>query len=84
MTDEIKEDALSSDDRTELFLVQVRGTIATAFLYSSVAPDEKDWAVIRGNTDPTMRQLGEIGHRTGFNMHVQLHDRNVPRPASPT
>ena len=78
MTEEIKTDALTRDDRTELFTVQVRGAIATAFAHSGVAPEIEDWAVIRGDTDPTMRQIGDIGYRTGFNMYVQLIDRDKP------
>ena len=77
MTDNTTEE-LTRDDRTELFLAQVRGTIASAFNHSGVSPLPEEWAAIRGEIDLTMRQIGEIGHRTGFNMHINLIDRVKP------
>lgn len=65
---------LTREERTELFLIQTRGTIATAFQHSSTVPTAEEWSVIRGEADPTMRQMGEIAWRTGFNLTLQLHD----------
>lgn len=66
---------LTKDDRAELFEIQVRGAMATAFNQSSQVPTQEDWDLIRGLTEPTMRHIAEIGSRTGFNMHMQLHER---------
>jgi hypothetical protein len=75
MSEETTTEGLTRDELTELFLVQVRGTIATAFAHSGEIPDQNDWDAIRGLKEPTMRQIGEIGYRTGFNMYVQFRDR---------
>lgn len=75
------EPTLTKDERTELFLLQVRGNMATAFQHSGVTPTNDDWCILRGVDEPTMRQIGEIGYRTGFNMHLQLVD--IPKPPRP-
>lgn len=66
---------LTKDEFTELFEAQVRGTIATAFAYGQVSPGEY-WPMVRGEEEITMRAIGEIGHKTGFNMNMQLSARS--------
>jgi hypothetical protein len=56
----------------ELFGFQVRGTVATAFVYSGVEPTDKQWKMLRGEAEFTMRDIGEIGYDTGYKMHMQL------------
>lgn len=65
---------LTKDEFTELFEMQVRGTIATAFVYGQVPPMEY-WSMLRGEEELTLRAIGEIGHLTGFNMNMQLSER---------
>ncbi len=57
---------------TELFALQLRGAVATAFAYSNAPISETHWKMLRGETEFTMRDIGEIGHITGFDMHLQL------------
>ena len=73
---------LTKDDRTELFLLEVRGTVATAFQYSGEVPTVDDWCILRGVDDPTMRQIGEIAGRTGFNISLALSQVSA-REATP-
>ena len=63
---------MNKDAFTELFEIQVRGTIATAFAYVEVEPEMKHWEMMRGNQSPTLRDIAEIGHMTGYNMNIQL------------
>ncbi len=75
MDNDAGDTGLSRDERAELFEVQVRGTVATAFNESGVVPTQQEWDIIRGLAEPTMRDVGEIAGRTGFNVYLQLHDR---------
>lgn len=63
---------LSRAEFVALFEIQTRGTIATAFAYSGVKPNDEHWKLMRGKKQTTMRDLAEIGHLTGHNMHLQL------------
>jgi hypothetical protein len=65
---------LTREDRTRLFLLQVRGTMATAFVYSDTEPTTDEWMILDGMKEPTLRQMGEIAYRTGYNVNLQLHD----------
>ena len=55
-----------------LFEVQTRGAIATAFIYGAVEPSPKHWEMMDGTTEPTMRDIADIGYITGFNMNLEL------------
>jgi len=55
-----------------LFEVQTRGAIATAFIYGAVEPSQHQWAMMDGTTDPTMRDIADIGYITGFNVNLEL------------
>lgn len=67
-------DELTRQDRTELFLMQVRGSLATAFIYANIKPTVDEMCLLYDTGDMTMRQMGEIAARTGFNLNLQLHD----------
>ena len=71
---------ISKDDFAELFLLQVRGAMASAFVFSGVQPGREQWDMLRGLTDPNMRDLGAIGYQTGYNMNLQLSDVPTERP----
>lgn len=66
---------LTKEEFTELFEIQVRGTVATAFVYGQIQPGEY-WPMVRGEEELTMRAIGEIGHLTGYNMYLQLSQRH--------
>ena len=74
---------LTKEEFSELFEVQVRGTIASAFVHGGVSPSDEHWKMMRGEIEPTMRAIGEIGHLTGYNMYVQLSEprraKDAPR-----
>ena len=55
-----------------LFEVQTRGAIATAFISGAVEPSLKHWAMINGTTEPTMRDISDIAHITGFKVNLEL------------
>jgi hypothetical protein len=75
-------DELTRQDRTELFLMQVRGSMATAFLYANIKPTNDEMCLLYDMGDMTMKQMGEIAGRTGFNLNLQLHDiPRIPAPA---
>lgn len=75
MTDtKASEIMLTKEEYTELFTIQVRGAIATAFIYGNIPP-ENYWPMVNGEQELTMRAVGEIGYLTGYNMHMQLSPR---------
>jgi hypothetical protein len=59
-------------DYSRLFEIQTQGAIATAFVYSGVAVEDKHWNMMTGAAEVTMRDLGEIGFITGMNMSLNL------------
>jgi len=63
---------LDRDTYTSLFEIQTRGAMATAFIYGAVEPSPKHWAMMDGTTEPTMRDIADIGYITGFNMNLEL------------
>lgn len=64
---------LDRETYTELFIMQTIGAMATAFVYGRVEPGEF-WPMLRGEKELTLRAIAEIGHATGYNMHMQLSD----------
>lgn len=64
-------DKLTVQEYGELFELQVRGRAATAFAYGEVPPGDY-WPLLRGEVEITMRDIGEIGYLTGFNMHLDF------------
>ena len=67
---------MTKDEFTELFAMQVRGSVATAFVHSRAEICDEHWQMLRGEKEFTMRDLGEIGHLTGVNPHLVL--RQLP------
>jgi hypothetical protein len=66
---------LSKETTVELFDLQVRGLIATVFASAGIEPNEQAWAMLRGEKEVTMRDLGEISALGDF----RLEFRAVPR-----
>ena len=63
---------MTQSEFTELWMLSLRGTVATAFSHSQAQISDEHWAMLRGEVEFTMRDIGEIGHITGFNMNLQL------------
>jgi hypothetical protein len=73
---------LTKDAFSELFEIQVRGAVAAAFVYSQTDPG-KYWPLIRGDQPLTMRDIGDIGHLTGYNPYLVLSEnRHLERSQS--
>ena len=71
---------MTKDDFTELFAMQIRGSISTAFIYSKAPISDEHWDMLRGEAEFTMRDMGEIGYITGFNLNLQLSAaKNEPK-----
>lgn len=63
---------MNVDEKTELFLMQTRGNVAAAFIYSGVSPTPEQWRYLRGEIEGTLRMIGEIGYATKMNMHLDV------------
>ena len=68
----LETEQLTREDYTELFLMQVRGSMATAFIYANIKPTGEEMGLLCDMGDMTMRQMGEIATRTGYNLNLQL------------
>lgn len=66
---------LNKDDYTELFELRIRGILASGFAVSNVLPNAKHWKMLRGETDITMRDIGEINHITNVSLELHLMQR---------
>jgi hypothetical protein len=79
----VETEELTTQDRVELFLMQVRGSMATAFIYANIRPTNDEMCLLYDMGDMTIRQMGEIAGRTGWNISLQLHEipPNPPVPA---
>ena len=60
------------EENTDLFEIMTRGTMASAFAYSNANPEPRHWDMMQGRQEMTMRDIGEVGALTGFNMNLQL------------
>ncbi|QJA43018.1 hypothetical protein [Phaeobacter phage MD18] len=67
---------LTKDETAELFTVQVRGAIATAYLHANKTPLPHHAQMIRGTREITMRDIGEVGFETGVEFTTALCPRD--------
>jgi hypothetical protein len=81
MDNEAKTSELTREHRVELFLMQVRGSLATAFLFANIRPTTDEMCALYDVGELNMRMMGEIAWRTGFNLNLQLHDVRTPTRA---
>lgn len=70
--------ALTKDEAVELFMIKTRGAVAAAFDYASLPPDKKQWEMLRGEAEITMRDMGEIGFHTITQFNLSFQER-LPR-----
>ncbi len=56
----------------ELFEIRVRGVLAAAFAMSGKTPSATDWDLLNGISEISLRDIGEISHRTGFKIELAL------------
>jgi hypothetical protein len=64
---------VNKNDKVDLFVISTRGLLTEAFARSNVSPGEY-WPVLRGEKEPTMRDIGEIGFVTGLQMKISFED----------
>lgn len=65
---------LTKDEAVVLFEVRTRGVLAAAFSCANISPGDY-WQCINGKREITMRDIGEISHLTGCEIHMQLSPR---------
>ena len=67
--------SLTKDEAAELFTMQVRGAIATAYLHANLTPLPHHAQMIRGTREITMRDIGEVGFHTGVEFNTAFRAR---------
>lgn len=65
---------ISRETMADLFEIQVRGKAAESFLRSGVEPTDEHWKILNGDREITLRDIGEIGYLTGYEMEFRLED----------
>jgi hypothetical protein len=62
-------------DFTELFIHQVRGALARAFIQSGISPG-RYWPMIRGEKSLILEEIAEVEHVTGYRLTFTLEARD--------
>lgn len=68
--------ALTKDETGELFTMQVRGLLATAYLHANMSPLPHHAQMIRGTREITMRDIAEVGFHTGVEFNTAFRPRD--------
>ena len=66
---------MTKNEYLELFDYVVAGVVASAYMKSGAEISDSMWAKIRGEDHFTMRDLGEVGHYTGYTISLHLVDK---------
>lgn len=66
------------DDKIELFEIQVRGVLASAFTKSGCTPSKSQWGILRGADPMTMRDITEMGVDTNTLVSLLVDEKKQP------
>ena len=67
---------MTPETYAELMELRFRGAMAAAISFSGVSPSAECWRVLRGETECTLRDMGEIMHMTGLDFEISLSPRD--------
>lgn len=67
---------MTPETYAELTEMRFRGAMAAALSFSGVSPSPECWQVLRGETECTLRDMGEIMHMTGFDIEISMNARS--------
>lgn len=71
---------MDKDTAVELFEIRCLGALATAFQHAEKTPDANQWAMLRGEKEVTMRDMGEISFSTCMNFSLSMIEKRQPAP----
>jgi hypothetical protein len=68
---------MTKDEKVELFVIRMTGLLATAFRQAELSPGWH-WPILRGERDPTLRDVAEISWLTGLDLTFSFGELNKP------
>lgn len=71
---------MDKDTAVELFEIRCLGALAAAFQHAEKTPDENQWAMLRGEREVTMRDMGEISFATCMNFALSVVEKRHTKP----
>lgn len=75
---------MDRDTAAELFEIRCRGILAAAFQYADKSPDDRQWEMLRGEREITMRDMGEISFKTCMFFDLSMIERRRPNDQETT
>ena len=73
---------MNKDTLAELFEIHCQGALAAAFQHAGITPIKKQWDMLRGEREITVRDIGEISFATGLNFSMTLIEKRQPDDAA--
>ena len=67
---------MAKTDSLDLSEIKILGDLAGKFLARKITPTEAEWKILRGEVQPTLRDIGEMLHRLRIDGRLEL----TPRP----
>jgi hypothetical protein len=69
------------DEYAEMYEIRMRGAAAAMFMARRMSPG-KYWPVVKGISELTLRDIGEIGFISGYEVRIEMAPQVVPQVES--